>query len=101
MPIINWDFAGGSMLKNLPTNAGDAGSISESERYPEEGNGSPLQDSCLGNPMDREALQATVQKVTKESHMTWWLNNSSNNHKLSHCSLYGQLQQVLIWSSME
>ena len=71
MPIINWDFAGGSMLKNLPTNAGDAGSISESERYPEEGNGSPLQDSCLGNPMDREAFQATVQKVTKESHMTW------------------------------
>ena len=47
MPVINWDFTGGSMLKNLPANAGDAGSISGSGRFHEEGNGSPLQDSGL------------------------------------------------------
>ena len=65
MPVINWDFTGGSMLKNLPANAGDAGSISGSGRFLEEGNGSPLQDSGLQNPMDRGALQAPVQEVTK------------------------------------
>ena len=41
--------------KNPPANAGDAGLISESgEILPGEGNGCPLQYSCLGNPMDRE-----------------------------------------------
>ena len=43
-------------LKNLPANAGDArdlGSIPGSGRPPEVGNGTPLQYSCLGNPMDR------------------------------------------------
>ena len=39
-------------------------------RSPGEGNGSPLQYSCLGNPMDREAWQATVHGVTEESDMT-------------------------------
>ena len=42
------------MVKNLPTNAGDMGSIPGSGRFPGEGNGNPLQYSCLGNPMDRE-----------------------------------------------
>ena len=53
-------------LKNLPANAGDKGSISVSERSTGEGNGSPLQCSCLGNPMDRGAWQAAVNGVTKE-----------------------------------
>ena len=48
------------MAKNLPANARDMGSISGSRRFPEEGNGNPLQYSCLGNPMDREGWQATV-----------------------------------------
>ena len=39
------------MLKNPPANAGDMGSIPGSERSLAEGNGSPLQSSCLGNPM--------------------------------------------------
>ena len=46
-------FPGGTVVKNLPANAGDAGSIPESGRSPEEGNGNPLQCSCLENPMDR------------------------------------------------
>ena len=41
------------------------GSIPGPGRYPEEGNGSPLQYSCLGNPMDRRAWQITVQGVCK------------------------------------
>ena len=42
------DFPGGSVVKNLPSNAGDMGLIPELERYPGEGNGNPLQYSCLG-----------------------------------------------------
>ena len=51
----NTDFPGGSVVKNTPANAGDTGSIPELGRFPGEENGSPLQDSCLGNPMDRRA----------------------------------------------
>ena len=46
-------FTGGLVVKNLSANAGDVGSIPGSERSPGEGNGHPLQYSCLGNPMDR------------------------------------------------
>ena len=45
-------------------------------RPPGEGNGSPLQCSCLGNPMDRGVCWATVHGVTKESDTTKWLNNN-------------------------
>ena len=48
----------------------DTGSISGSRRSPGEGNGNPLQDSCLGNLMDRGAWHATVHGVAKESDMT-------------------------------
>ena len=67
---LSWGFPGGSVVKNLPVNAGEAGSIPGWERSPEEGNGSPLQYSCLGNPMDRRAWQATVPGVAKELDMT-------------------------------
>ena len=65
-----WGFPGGLMVKNLPANAGDSGSIPGSGRSPGEGNGNPLQYTCLGNPMDRGAWQATVRGVTKEPDMT-------------------------------
>ena len=58
-------FPGGSVLKNLPDNAGDVGFIPGSGRFPGERNGNTLQYSCLRNPMDREAWQATVHGVTK------------------------------------
>ena len=48
-------FPGGSVVKNLPANAGDMGSVLGSGRPPGEGNGNPLQYSCLGNLMDRGA----------------------------------------------
>ena len=46
-------FPSGSVVKNPPANAGDTGLISGSGRSPGEGNGSPLQYSCLENSMDR------------------------------------------------
>ena len=49
------NFPGGSDSKASAYNAGDPGLIPGSRRYSEEGNGNPLQYSCLENPMDREA----------------------------------------------
>ena len=51
------------MVNNLPTNAGDMGSIPGPGRSPGEGNGNPLQYSYLENPMGRAAQCATVQGV--------------------------------------
>ena len=59
-------FPGGSVVKNLPANAEDVGSVPGSGRSPGEGNGNPLKYSCLGNPMDRGAWWATVHGVAKE-----------------------------------
>ena len=53
------------MVKNLPTNAGDLGSIPGSGKSPGEGHGNPLQYSCLGDPMDSGAWQATVDGVAE------------------------------------
>ena len=53
------------MLKNSPANVGDMGSIPRSGRSLGEGNGKPLQYSCLGNPMDKGAWQAAVHGVAK------------------------------------
>ena len=57
------------MVKNLPANAGDTGSMSWSARSLREGNDNPLQYSCLGNPMGKGAWWATVHEVTKELDM--------------------------------
>jgi len=58
------------VVKNLPANAGDLGSIPGLSRSPGKGNGSPLQYAFLENPMDRGAWWATVKGVTKESGAT-------------------------------
>ena len=52
-------------VKNRPANAGDLDSIPRSGRSPGEGNGYPLQYSCLENPMDTAAWQAMVHGVAK------------------------------------
>ena len=59
-----------SVVKNLPANTGDAGSIPGSGKSPGEGNGYPLQYSCLENPIERKAWWATVNGVAKELDMT-------------------------------
>ena len=53
-------FRGGSLVKSLPANGGDVGLTSGLDGFPGEENGNPLQNSCLGNPMDRGAWWATV-----------------------------------------
>ena len=65
--FIHLGFPGGSAAKNPPANAGDKGSIPESGRSPGEGNGNPLQYSCLRNPMDRGDWWATVHRVAKSA----------------------------------
>ena len=57
-------FPDGSVVKNLPANAGDSGLIPGSGKPPREGNGNPLQYSCLENPMDRGTWWAAVYGVT-------------------------------------
>ena len=63
--VLRYGFPGGSVVKNLPANAGGPGLISRSGRSPGEGNGNPLHYSCLENPMDRGVWQATAHGVTK------------------------------------
>ena len=61
-------FPDGTMVNNLQADAGDfskVGSFPESGRSPREGNGYPLQYSCLENPMDRGAWWATVHGVSE------------------------------------
>ena len=62
-------FPGGSdVVKNPPANAGDLGSLPGLGRSPGEGNGNPLQYSCLENPKDRGAWWATVHGVARVGH---------------------------------
>ena len=58
-------FPSGSVGKESACNAGDPGLIPGSGRSPGEGNGNPLQYSCLENSMDREAGQAAVHGIAK------------------------------------
>ena len=75
-------FPGGSVVKNTPANEGDTGSIPGSGRSPGEGDGNPLQYSCLGNPMDRGAWPGRLQSTgsQKESDLTERLKHA--------CTLY-------------
>ena len=61
------DFPDGSAVKNPPSNPRDLGLNPGSGRSPGEGNGNPLQSSCLENLMDRGAWWAAVHRVAKES----------------------------------
>ena len=58
-------FPGGSVIKNPPANAGDMGLTPGPGIPPGEGNGNPLQYSCLENPMDRAVWRATIHGITK------------------------------------
>ena len=63
--IYSQGFPGSSMVKNLPANAGDTGSIPGSGRSPGEGNDNPLQYYCLENPKDRGVWWVTVHGAAK------------------------------------
>ena len=72
-------FPGGSEVKVSACNAGGLGSIPGSGRSPGEGNGNPLQYSCVENPMDGGAWWATVHGVAKS-----WTRLSDLTHSLAH-----------------
>ena len=74
-------FPGGSNGKESAHNAGDPGSVSESGRFPGEGNGHPLQYSCLENSIDWGAWHATINGVTKsQTHMS--TNTCTHTHTM-------------------
>ena len=73
-------FPGASDGKESACNAGDPDSMPGSGRSPGEGNGNPLQYSCLENPMDRGAWWATVHGVTKGRH--YWVTNTFTSHEM-------------------
>ena len=77
------------MVKNPPANAGDKGDLGFIPGYGKslgEGNGNPLQYSCLGNPRDRRVWKAIVHGITKESDKTLPLNN--NKAKLTYLRVF-------------
>ena len=65
LKVCDWDFPGGSDCKESAYNVGNPASLPGSGRSPGEGNGNPLQYSCLENPMDGGGWQATVHGVAK------------------------------------
>ena len=77
-----WGFPGGSVVKNLPANAGAMDSIPGWGRSPGEGNGYPLQYSCLENPMDRE---------------TWGGYSPRGCKRVGHDLVIKQQQQYSAW----
>ena len=89
-------------MQETACNAGDLDSIPGSRRFPGEGNGNPLQYSCLGNRMDRGAWQAIVHGVARGGHdlATNHHNNvitnsiASNNTGLLFYSFYGSVVQL-------
>ena len=83
------------VVKNMPATAGnvrDAGSIPRLGRSPEGGHGSPHQYSCLENPIDRGASQATVHRVAKSR--TWLKKLSVHMHTHTHTRLTCSLLYV-------
>ena len=73
-------FPGGSEGKESACNPGDLGSIPGSGRSPGEGNGNPLQYSCLENPMDGGAWWATIHGVAKS-----WTQLSNFKKEITQC----------------
>ena len=79
-------------VKNLPANAREADSIPGLGRVSGEGNGNPLQYSCLGNPMDRGAWWPAVQGVAKSQTR---LTNQVHKHTVLHTTVNKELPGVI------
>ena len=80
-----WGFPGGSVVKNLLANSEDVSLILTTRRYPGEGNGNPLQYTCLGNPMDRGAWE--LQSMGSQKSWTQ-LSNSNKQQEILFATFY-------------
>ena len=85
------------VVKKPPVNAGDLDSIPGQGRFPREGNGNPLQYSCLGNPMDRGAWWASSWGH-KESDRTQHTHTHTHTHTLQSFSTQkGEITIIFIF----
>ena len=96
---------GDSVVKNLPANARDASLIPGSGRSPGEGNGNPLQYSCLENSMDRGAWRATVHRIQEvkhdceTEHTHTQTHTQTHTHTHTHTHTRAILADIFIFSS--
>ena len=103
MSVLCMDFPGGSLVKNPPSDAGDArvtDSIRGSGRSPGEGNGNSLSYSCLENSIDRGAWQTTVHGIVKSQ--TWlsdWAQTAQCNMYTNVGHTEGAQWMLLFWLS--
>ena len=81
-------FLHSSVGKESACNAGELGLIPGLGRFPGEGNGNPLQHSCLENPMDRRAWRATIHRVAKSRTRLKWFSTAPHNLEII---------QVVVW----
>ena len=95
-----WGFSAGSVVKNLPANAGDAGLIPGSERYPGEENGNPLQYSCLGNPIDRGRKRVRHNWAAKQHCTLTWVPWKCQNITLIYI-LWTGLTTIILYKLLE
>ena len=102
--VASWKcFPGGTVLKNPPANMGEAGCAPGWGRWPGEGNGNPLQYSCLENSMDRSLAGCSPQGC-KESDTTERLNNNKAYWKRllfwAFTNRGVKFQVALLWNSV-
>ena len=97
-------FPGGSVVKNLPASAGDAQDMSSTPVLgwsPGEGNGNPFQRSCLENPMDKGAWQATIRACMLSHFQSCLTLCNSMDSTPPGSSVHGILQiRILGWVAM-
>ena len=96
-PLMLIFFPGGSVVKNLPAGDIKEGLIPVLGRSPREGNGNLLQYSCLVNPMDRGAWQATVHGVPKSQ--TWLSTHTHSTCLFSYILDTHRSTHIRSWSN--
>ena len=100
MYYFSWGFPGGSEVKVSAWNAGDLGSIPGSGRSPGEGNGNPLQYSCLENPMEGGAWWTTVHGVAKSRTRLSDFTHSLIIFHIFFCYGLSQILNIVPWLSV-
>ena len=96
------NHSGSSEVKVSACNAGDPGLIPGLGRAPGEGNGTPLQYSCLENPMEGGAGWATVHRVSKsQTGLSDFTSTFTFNRKLKKEKLYTNFSPAICWQTPE